>query len=103
MDEPGNQNKSITKTGCPKIGYPDKWRNYDGLVINKNSYFENVQNVNQWNYNYMINQLGKPVDRERWGMTPPTVNAYYNATLNEIVFPAGILQLPFLMPRQMMP
>ena len=79
----------------PKIGYPDKWRNYEGLVINRNMYFENIRNVGQWNYNYMINQLGKPVDRERWGMTPPTVNAYYNATLNEIVFPAGILQLPF--------
>ena len=52
-------------------------------------------NVGAWNYNYMVNQLGKPVDREPWGMTAPTVNAYYNATLNEIVFPAGILQFPF--------
>ena len=83
----------------PKIGYPDKWRNYDGLVINRNTYFENIKNVGEWNYNYMIGQLGKPVDRERWGMTPPTVNAYYNATLNEIVFPAGILQLPFFDPK----
>ena len=89
--------KALAKLAAfrPKIGYPDKWRNYDGLVINKNTYFENIQNVGKWNYNYMINQLGKPVDRERWGMTPPTVNAYYNATLNEIVFPAGILQFPF--------
>jgi len=79
----------------PKIGYPDKWKKYEGLVINKNTYFENVQNVGKWNYNFMINQLGKPVDRERFGMTPPTVNAYYSATLNEIVFPAGILQFPF--------
>jgi putative endopeptidase len=78
-----------------KIGYPDEWKNYNGLVINKNTYFENIQKVGEWNYNYMVNQLGKPVDRERWGMTPPTVNAYYGATLNEIVFPAGILQLPF--------
>ena len=89
--------KALAKLAAfrPKIGYPDKWRNYDGLVINRNTYFENIQNVGKWNYNYMINQLGKPVDRERWGMTPPTVNAYYNATLNEIVFPAGILQFPF--------
>ena len=89
--------KALAKLAAfrPKIGYPDKWRNYDGLVINRNTYFENIQNVGKWNYNYMINQLGKPVDRERWGMTAPTVNAYYNATLNEIVFPAGILQFPF--------
>jgi len=89
--------KALAKLAAfrPKIGYPDVWRNYDGLVIDKNSFFENVRNVGEWNYNYMINQLGKPVDRDRWGMTPPTVNAYYNATLNEIVFPAGILQFPF--------
>ena len=89
--------KALAKLAAfrPKIGYPDKWRNYDGLVINRNTYFKNIQNVGKWNYNYMINQLGKPVDRERWGMTAPTVNAYYNATLNEIVFPAGILQFPF--------
>ncbi len=94
---PATKAKALKKLAAfrPKIGYPDKWRNYDGLVINKNTYFENVRNVGQWNYNYMINQLGKPVDRERWGMTAPTVNAYYSATLNEIVFPAGILQLPF--------
>jgi putative endopeptidase len=79
----------------PKIGYPDKWKNYDGLDISTDKYFENVVNVGKWNYDFMISQLGKPVDRERWGMTPPTVNAYYNATLNEIVFPAGILQFPF--------
>ena len=94
---PATKIKALAKLTAfrPKIGYPDKWRNYDGLVINRNTYFENIKNVGEWNYNYMINQLGKPVDRERWGMTPPTVNAYYNATLNEIVFPAGILQLPF--------
>ena len=94
---PATKVKALAKLTAfrPKIGYPDKWRNYDGLVINSNTYFENIKNVGQWNYNNMIEQLGKPVDRERWGMTPPTVNAYYNATLNEIVFPAGILQLPF--------
>lgn len=89
--------KALAKLAAfrPKIGYPDKWKNYDGLEISSEKYFENMVNVGQWNYNYMINQLGKPVDRELWGMTPPTVNAYYNATLNEIVFPAGILQFPF--------
>lgn len=94
---PATKVKALAKLAAfrPKIGYPDKWRTYEGLSINPNTYFENIQNVGKWNYNYMINQLGKPVDRERWGMTPPTVNAYYNATLNEIVFPAGILQLPF--------
>ncbi len=94
---PATKVKALAKLTAfrPKIGYPDKWRNYDGLTINRNTYFENIKNVGEWNYNNMIEQLGKPVDRERWGMTPPTVNAYYNATLNEIVFPAGILQLPF--------
>jgi len=94
---PATKEKALSKLAAfrPKIGYPDKWRNYDGLEINGNSFFENVKNVGEWNYNYMVTQLGKPVDRERWGMTAPTVNAYYNATLNEIVFPAGILQFPF--------
>lgn len=89
--------KALTKLAAfrPKIGYPDQWKNYDGLEINSGKHFENMVNVGKWNYDFMINQLGKPVDRERWGMTPPTVNAYYNATLNEIVFPAGILQFPF--------
>lgn len=89
--------KALTKLAAfrPKIAYPDKWKNYDGLDINAQKYFENIVNVGKWNYDFMISQLGKPVDRERWGMTPPTVNAYYNATLNEIVFPAGILQFPF--------
>jgi putative endopeptidase len=79
----------------PKVGYPDIWKNYEGLVIDRNKHFENSVNVGKWNYDFMLSQLGKPVDRERWGMTPPTVNAYYNPTLNEIVFPAGILQFPF--------
>lgn len=82
----------------PKIGYPDKWETYDGLVINRATYFKNLRNVNEWDYNDMINKLGKPVDKTKWGMTPPTVNAYYNPVLNEIVFPAGILQFPFFDP-----
>ncbi len=81
-----------------KIGYPDKWKNYDGLQISRTSFFRNLRNVDQWSYNDMVGQLGKPVDRTRWGMTPPTVNAYYSPVMNEIVFPAGILQFPFFDP-----
>lgn len=78
-----------------KIAYPDKWQNYDGLAINRDDYYGNLKRVAQWRYNYNISQLGKPVDKTRWGMTPPTVNAYYNPVNNEIVFPAGILKFPF--------
>jgi putative endopeptidase len=86
------------KAFTPKIGYPSKWRNYDGLVITKGTFFDNLRNTNKWQYSEMVAQLGKPVDKTRFGMTPPTVNAYYNAVNNEIVFPAGILQYPFFHP-----
>lgn len=78
-----------------KIGYPDKWRDYTGLVIVRNSYVKNILASNAFDYNFMISKLGKAVDKTEWGMTPPTVNAYYNPAFNEIVFPAGILQYPF--------
>jgi putative endopeptidase len=78
-----------------KIGYPDKWKDYAGVEITRDNFFANLMNVNKYNYDYMINKIGKPVDRKEWGMTPPTVNAYYNPLMNEIVFPAGILQPPF--------
>ena len=78
-----------------KIGYTDKWETYTGLVIERNDYFGNIRRVGIWNYNRNIARLGKPVDKTEWGMTPPTVNAYYNPVNNEIVFPAGILQFPF--------
>jgi putative endopeptidase len=89
--------KALAKLAAftPKIGYPDTWKNYDGLEIKPATYFENVRNVGAWSYADMVDKLGKPVDRTRFGMTAPTVNAYYSATLNEIVFPAGILQFPF--------
>lgn len=77
-----------------KIGYPDKWREYH-VSIDKTKYFDNVVSCYEDDYNYNLNKLGKPVDRTEWTMTPPTINAYYNPTFNEIVFPAGILQFPF--------
>ncbi len=78
-----------------KIGFPDKWKNYDGLVITNNDFIGNIRRANQWQYEENINKLGKPVDKTEWGMTPPTVNAYYSPQKNEIVFPAGILRFPF--------
>lgn len=78
-----------------KIGYPDKWKDYSKINITRGSLISNLKNIGQWSYNYNINKLGKPVDKSEWGMTPPTVNAYYNPSFNEIVFPAGILQPPF--------
>ncbi len=79
----------------PKIGYPDKWREWTGLETNGDSYLGNMQAARAFNYRYMLDKVGKPVDKTEWGMTPQTVNAYYNATKNEIVFPAAILQAPF--------
>jgi putative endopeptidase len=82
-------------TFTPKIGYPDKWRDWTGLEIQQGNYYANVQAAEKFNYDYMVAKIGKPVDRTEWGMTPQTVNAYYNAQKNEIVFPAAILQPPF--------
>ncbi len=82
----------------PKIGYTTKWRTYDGLEITRTSFLNNLRNAGKWSYNEMVNQLGKPVDRTRFNMSPPTVNASYNPVNNEITFPAGILQYPFFHP-----
>ncbi|MGZ6988918.1 MAG: M13 family metallopeptidase, partial [Thermoanaerobaculia bacterium] len=78
-----------------KIGYPDKWKDYSSLTISRASYLENVLNARTFETKRNLAKLGKPIDRTEWGMTPPTVNAYYNASMNEIVCPAGILQPPF--------
>jgi len=82
-----------------KLGYPDKWRDYSALRIDRSDLLGNVQRANEFEYNRNINKLGKPVDRTEWGMTPQTVNAYYNPEMNEIVFPAAILQPPFFNPQ----
>ncbi len=78
-----------------KIGYPDKWKDYSTLKIDKTDLYGNTQRSTEFEYQRNLDKLGKPVDRTEWGMTPQTVNAYYNPSLNEIVFPAAILQPPF--------
>ena len=82
-----------------KIGYPDKWKDYSTLAIDPEStYYENLRNASAWYVQDNLSKLGKPTDKTEWGMTPQTVNAYYNPTTNEICFPAGILQKPFFDP-----
>ncbi|NDK39639.1 peptidase [Pseudoxanthomonas gei] len=89
--------KAIAKweTFTPKIGYPDKWREWTGLSTARDSYIGNVLAANEFNYKWNLSKIGKPVDKTEWGMSPQTVNAYYNPQQNEIVFPAAILQPPF--------
>ncbi|MBB1089427.1 peptidase [Lysobacter sp. SG-8] len=82
----------------PKIGYPDKWRDWSGLQTNRESYIHNVLEAIEFNYKWELSKIGKPVDKTEWGMSPQTVNAYYNPLANEIVFPAAILQPPFFDP-----
>jgi len=82
-----------------KIGYPDKWRDYSALAVDQGSYLANERRAIAFENARELNKIGKPVDRGEWQMTPPTVNAYYDATMNEIVFPAGILQPPFYDPK----
>ncbi len=82
----------------PKIGYPDKWRDYSGLTIQRGDLFGNAERSNQFAFDYEMNKLGKPVDRQEWFMTPMEINAYANFGMVEIVFPAAILQPPFFDP-----
>jgi putative endopeptidase len=83
----------------PKIGYPDKWRDYSAFKVNRGPYVDNALRGDLFEFRRSLNKIGKPVDRGEWGMTPPTVNAYYSPSMNEIVFPAGILQPPFFDPK----
>jgi putative endopeptidase len=85
-------------TFMPKIGYPDQWRDYSALEIDRGDYFGNVQRATEFETRRQLARVGQPVDRGEWGMTPQTVNAYYNPVRNEIVFPAGIMQPPFFDP-----
>ncbi|WP_239690848.1 M13 family metallopeptidase [Chromobacterium sphagni] len=82
----------------PKIGYPDSWRDYSSLAIRPDDLAGNVARISEFNYRRQSQHLGQPVDRKEWGMTPQTVNAYYNPSNNEIVFPAAILQAPYFDP-----
>jgi putative endopeptidase len=85
-----NKLDKITK----KVGYPDKWKDFSALTIDRGPFVLNMERANVWWHNYMMNKLGKPVDRDEWNMTPQTWNAYYNPSNNEIVLPAGIFAVP---------
>jgi putative endopeptidase len=100
MDQP-TKDQALKKLAAfqVKIGYPDKWRDYSNLKIDRTSYAQNVMRANVFEVERLLKKIGKPVDRAEWGMTPPTVNAYYNPNMNEIVFPAGIMQPPFFDPK----
>ena len=87
--------KEKLKAFYVKIGYPDKWRDYTALEVNRDSYYANIQRANKFEHAYRYSKAGKPVDKTEWQMTPQTVNAYYDPSTNEICFPAGILQYPF--------
>jgi putative endopeptidase len=101
MDE-ATRAKAIVKLDAftVKMGYPDKWRDYRALKVDRGPYALNVMRADIFEKERLMAKIGKPVDRAEWGMTPPTVNAYYNPSRNEIVFPAGILQPPFFDPKE---
>jgi putative endopeptidase len=93
---PPTKARALEKLGTfnPKIGYPDKWKDYSKVAVRRDAYWESVLAAQKFGVQDDHAQINKPIDRGRWGLTPPTSDAYYNATLNEIVFPAGILQPP---------
>lgn len=98
-DETKKMSQIKLKTIIRKLGYPDKWRDYSKMEISRESFFTNVVNATQFAFQVNMDKLGQPVDKTEWGMSPPTVNAYYNPSINEIVFPAGIMQPPFFDPQ----
>jgi putative endopeptidase len=97
---PETRDKARTKLKAftPKIAYPDKWRDYSSLSVSRTDAFGNLRRAREFEYQRELDKIGKPIDRGEWGMNPQTVNAYANPTLNEIVFPAAILQPPFFDP-----
>jgi putative endopeptidase len=99
--DPATRVKARNKLAAftPKIGYPDKWRDYSALKVERGDLFGNAMRATEFEYQRQLAKIGKPVDRSEWGMTPQTVNAYANPLLNEIVFPAAILQAPFFDPK----
>jgi len=97
-EETKNEARLKLESFRPKIAYPDEWRDLSAIEISRDDLFANARSVREFNYADEISRLGKPTNREEWGMTPQTVNAYYNSSFNEIVFPAGILQPPFFDP-----
>ncbi len=94
---PDTKTRALKKLGAfsKKIGYTDKWKTYDGIVIKRDDLVGNLRSASQWSYEDRVKRLGKPVDKSEWGMTPPTINASYSPVRNDITFPAGILQFPF--------
>ena len=82
-----------------KVGYPDRWRDYSSVVVKPGDYFGNAGRATLFESKRELAKIGKPVDRGEWGMTPPTVNAYYNPQMNDINFPAGVLQPPLYDPK----
>ena len=98
---PATRKQALAKLAAftRKIGYPDKWRDYSAYKVDRGPYVINQMNGYLFEFHRDLNKIGKPVDRTEWGMSPPTVNAYYNAEMNEIVFPAGILQPPYFDPQ----
>ena len=98
---PETKAKALEKfaTFTPKIGFPDKWRDYSGLVIKREDFYGNAERIAQFERRFDLNKIGKPTDHSEWGMSPQTVNAYYSPQRNEIVFPAAILQPPFFDPK----
>ena len=93
-DETKQKSLSKLKKLNMKVGYPDKWKDMSSLTISRNSYLENAINIGIWNYNFMLNKYGKPVDKDEWDMYPQTYNAYYDPTMNEIVVPACNIIVP---------
>lgn len=95
--DPATRQRALEKLASVtnKIGYPDSWRDYSSLRVERGSYFQNAAAARTFEYQRQRDKVGKPVDRKEWGLSPPTVNAYYNPLINEMVFPAGIMQPPF--------